>query len=171
MKIFKRRFPRVSRWEQTDDVFQNAIIRLHRALEATEPNDARHFLRLAARHIRFELIDLTRKHQGPLGLAQRHETGLFHPQAPQHSQSVAGWQPVAADHDPQELAQWTEIHEAIEKLPDEEREVCDLFWYQGLPQKEIANVMGISVETVKRRWRAARLRLAQIVAERVNDTR
>ena len=47
VRIFKRRFPRVSRWEQTDDVFQNAILRLHRALASVEPRDAQHFLRLA----------------------------------------------------------------------------------------------------------------------------
>ncbi len=58
VRVFKRRFPRVSRWEQTDDVLQNAVLRLHRALETVELQDARHFLRLAARQIRFELIDL-----------------------------------------------------------------------------------------------------------------
>ena len=43
--------------------------------------------------------------------------------------------------------------------------MCDLFWYQGFTQREIADTLGLSVETVKRRWRAARLRLARLVGQ------
>ena len=58
----KKDFPSVSRWEETGDVFQNVMIRLNQALEKVEINDVRHFLRLAALHIRRELLDLCRKH-------------------------------------------------------------------------------------------------------------
>ena len=47
----------------------------------------------------------------------------------------------------------------METLPAEEREVLDLVWYGGLTQIEAAALLGISEPTVKRRWRAARLRL------------
>src|ERR1700684_2515733 len=57
-------FPRVARWEQTDDVFQNATIRLCKALKDTTPQSVQHFLNLAALHIRRELIDLARHHNG-----------------------------------------------------------------------------------------------------------
>ena len=62
-----RDYPGVRRWEQTEDVFQNALLRLWKALEKVELNDARHFLRLAAEKIRFELIDLARHYYGPRG--------------------------------------------------------------------------------------------------------
>ena len=54
----KRGFAEVGRWEQTEDVFQNATLRLCQALEKVELTDARHFLRLAAVQIRREMIDL-----------------------------------------------------------------------------------------------------------------
>ena len=85
-----------------------------------------------ARHIRFELIDLARKHLGPLGLDRRHETGVLQADNDQRMEAASGWQPVAPGHDPQMLAQWTEIHEAIERLPESERQVCDLFLVSGV---------------------------------------
>ena len=53
-------YPGVARWEQTDDVAQNALIRLDRALRAVTPPTARDFFRLAAAQVRRELIDLAR---------------------------------------------------------------------------------------------------------------
>ena len=60
-----RGFPRVQRWEQTDDVLQNALLRLRRALEKTSPESVRSFVNLAAVQIRRELIDLARHYDGP----------------------------------------------------------------------------------------------------------
>lgn len=64
---------RVRRWEQTDDVFQSAMVRLCRALQQTTPQTARQFFRLAALQIRRELIDLARHYYG------RHGSGPKHP--------------------------------------------------------------------------------------------
>jgi RNA polymerase sigma factor (sigma-70 family) len=62
-------------------------------------------------------------------------------------------------HEPSELAAWSEFHERAGQLPDEEREVFDLLWYQGLMQEEAAQLLGVSERTVKRRWQSARLQL------------
>src|SRR5262249_32858685 len=62
----------VRRWEQTDDVLQNALLRLSRALEAVTPATARDFYRLAAAQIRRELIDLARHYYGPQGAGAHH---------------------------------------------------------------------------------------------------
>ena len=48
---------------------------------------------------------------------------------------------------------------SVESLNDEDREVFDLLWYQGLTQGEAAEVLGLSEKTVNRRWVAARMRL------------
>ena len=69
-----RDFAGVRRWEQTEDVWQNASLRIWKALEKVQIQDARHFLRLAAEKIRFELIDLARHHQGPRGHGRHHQT-------------------------------------------------------------------------------------------------
>jgi len=58
-KMFSR-YPKLRRWEQTDDIFQNAMIRLHRSLVEVRPDSARAFLGLAAVQIRRTLLDLAR---------------------------------------------------------------------------------------------------------------
>jgi RNA polymerase sigma factor (sigma-70 family) len=57
------------------------------------------------------------------------------------------------------VAEWTEFHVQVEALPGEEKEVFDLLWYQGLPQAEVAALLGITERVVRYRWRAARLEL------------
>jgi RNA polymerase sigma-70 factor (ECF subfamily) len=52
------------------------------------------------------------------------------------------------------LAQWTELHQQINAMPDEERELVDLLFYQGLTQAEAAEVLNVSVRTIQRRWHA-----------------
>src|ERR1700733_5961134 len=59
-----RRYPQVRRWEQTDDVLQAALVRLHRSLAEVRPESVRHLDNLAATQIRRELIDLARHYQG-----------------------------------------------------------------------------------------------------------
>jgi len=140
------------RWEQTDDVFQNSMLRLQRALEQTKVESVRHFFNLAALQIRRELIDTARKHFGPEGIAANHHTDL---QAPDES----GGSLHAAADEPEDLAQWTRFHTLVEALPDDEREVVNLLFYEALTQEEAAQVLGVNVRTVKRRWQSARLAL------------
>lgn len=146
-----RQFPRVHRWEETEDVFQAAAMRLFTSLSVVRPSNLRAFLGLAATQIRRTLIDLARHHFGPLGAAARHHSdpviGPAAQQSPGPSVSSA----------PDSLDDWADFHEAIERLPDELREVFSLRWYQGLAQTEIAQMLGVSVPTVQRRWYAAQI--------------
>jgi RNA polymerase sigma factor (sigma-70 family) len=57
------------------------------------------------------------------------------------------------------LEGWSEFHAQVERLPEPEREVFSLIWYQGLNQKEVQEVLGVSLRTIKRRWQTARLLL------------
>jgi len=50
--------------------------------------------------------------------------------------------------------------DAIDELPDDDREAFDLVRIQGLTQPEAAEVLGVSVKTVQRRLNHARLLLA-----------
>ena len=49
------------------------------------------------------------------------------------------------------------------QLPDEEREVFDLIFYQELSQADAAELLDVSVRTVKRRWRSAKLLLHDVM--------
>ncbi len=76
-KLARRMFrsdDRLRRWEQTDDVFQLAVLRLHRALSEVKPVSVRSFLGLAATQIRRTLMDLARHHYGPEGAGANHES-------------------------------------------------------------------------------------------------
>ena len=64
------------RWEETDDVVQNALVRLRRAVETKAPVSVRSCVNLAAVQIRRELIDLARHYHGPNGMGAHHETEL-----------------------------------------------------------------------------------------------
>src|SRR5438128_2369388 len=71
-----RGFACVKRWEDTDDVLQNATIRLLSALREVTPRSARDFFALAALQIRRELIDLARKYNGPQGMGAKHSSNV-----------------------------------------------------------------------------------------------
>jgi len=73
-KMLRVDFPGVQRWEQTNDVLQNSLIRLHRALLDVTPKSPRHFWNLAALQIRRELLDLAHHYLGPQGQGARHHT-------------------------------------------------------------------------------------------------
>ncbi len=150
-----RRYPKVRRWEETDDVFVEAVTRLHRALESVQPESPRHFYNLAATQIRRVLIDLARRYCGPQGLGSRHDTAVRNADdgtPPKYEQAdLAG--------EPGDLAEWTEFHEQVETMPDEDREIFDLLYVSQLTQEEAAMVLGVTVRTVRRRWRETRYRL------------
>ena len=67
-----QQYPGVRRWEQTDDILQNAALRLCRALKKIRPESVHGFVRLAALQIRRELIDLARHYDGPEGAGRHH---------------------------------------------------------------------------------------------------
>jgi RNA polymerase sigma factor (sigma-70 family) len=154
-----RDYPGVRRYEETSDVRQNASVRLWRSLQEVSPPCVRDFFRLAALHIRRELIDLARHHFGPESSGAHHATPGPAKDVGAESATPPAYEKVDSADGPEQLAVWEEFHRQADALPDEEREVFDLLWYQGLAQAEAATLLGVSERTVKRRWQAARLKL------------
>jgi RNA polymerase sigma factor (sigma-70 family) len=148
--------PRLKRWEEIDDVLQNSSIRLWRALENSHPPTPLDYFSLAAAVIRRELIDLSRRYFGPLGIGANQAKSWLTNGSPDKS-------PVDYQHDstydPVKLGCWSEFHEHIEKAALEERILFDLLWYQGLTLSEAAEACGLSERTLRRRWRTARINL------------
>lgn len=148
-----RGFPGVRRWEDTSDVLQNVLLRLDRALQAVEVPSQRDFLRLATALIRRELIDLARHHAGPGGLG----ANVVPPGKVKSSEKHP--EPEDSSANPDQLARWHELHTQIAALEEEDRELFELLYYQGLKQADAATVLGVPITTFKRRWRSARVRL------------
>jgi RNA polymerase sigma-70 factor (ECF subfamily) len=145
-----RRFPGLREWEETSDVLQNVLIRLDRVLRLIDVPTALEFLRLAAYHINFELIDLSRHHYGPMGRG----TNLV---PPGHDGDPFP-EPIDGAENPYDLAKWTSLHEYIANLPEDERQMWALLYYHGLTQEEAAALLGMALRTLQRRWHDAMIR-------------
>lgn len=152
-----QKYPQVKRWEDTDDILQAALIRLHRSLKQVRPDTTRQFYGLAVTQIRRSLIDLVRHYHGPLGQgAHHHSQGGG--KAADDSGGILADAAVASD-EPESLQDWAAFHEAVEALPNEEQEVFTLIWYGGLMRKDVAALLQIADKTVMRRFNRARLKL------------
>ncbi|SIN78853.1 RNA polymerase sigma-70 factor, ECF subfamily [Singulisphaera sp. GP187] len=145
-----RRYPHVGRWEQTDDLLQAALLRLHRSLAEVRPEGVAHFDHLAASQIRRELLDLARRDFGPEGEGAHHHTDGVDPGS--RLARIEG----GAER-PETLDGWAAFHEAVNRLPEPERQVMDRVWYQGMSHAQAAAALGVATKTVQRRWASARL--------------
>jgi len=148
-------FPAVHRWEETSDVCQNVLLRLDGALRKIDLRTPRDFFTLAATHIRWELLDLARRHGGPLGL------GANLAASPAAASGADAVDPADSSGDPRELELWCEMHSYIAALSEDQRQLFDLLYYQGLTQEESAAVLEMPLRTLKLHWQKARLRLME----------
>src|SRR5262249_14578302 len=125
---------------------------LLRSLQQIRPPSVRDFFGLAAEQMRWELLDLARHFHGPQGIAAHHESGI-----------LDASQTPAADSD-DDLERWSAFHEGVAHLPAEEREVVGLIFYHGWSQADVAELLGVSVRTVRRRWESALVKLHRSVS-------
>lgn len=143
-----KRFPRAGRFVDVDDVVQNSILRLLAAFRQVRPASRREFYALSNELIRRELLDVVKHYYGPRG----HGTNLT-------GVAVGGGEgeyiPVDSAPIPAELDRLAAFHEAVAKLPAEEREVIGLSYYHGWTQAEIAALFQVSVRTVQRWYESA----------------
>lgn len=155
-----RNYPRVQRWEDTDDVFQSVLIRLHRSISEVRPDTTRAYFGLAVTQIRRSLIDLSRHYYGAHGHGKHYRTdgnGKAHDDS-------GGILQRQANRRPENLAGWAEFHSAIDELPESEREVFGLIWYGGLKRKDVAKLLGVAEKTVLRRFNRARIQLVELTS-------
>ncbi|MGF1581187.1 MAG: RNA polymerase sigma factor [Gemmataceae bacterium] len=143
---------------ETGDVLASVQMRLDRALRNL-PNvhSARSFFKLAAKHVRYALIDIHRSYfrKGSLKIPMTEQPN---PDGSLKSENLPN---TCDSDDPSNLLVLGEIHEKIQQLPQEEREVVDLHWYQGLTQREVAQILDTSTNSVEWLWLKARRRLGR----------
>lgn len=149
-----KKVPNAQRWVEAEDVLQNALLRLMRALKQHKPSSMRDFFGLAAELIRRELIDLARHYYGPHGYGTHHAERLR-----EGDSSVINFEPPEQADDPEELERWCAFHEAVADLPTEEREVVGLIFYNGWTQVQVAELFQLAERTIRRRWDSALAKL------------
>ncbi len=133
-----RAFPRTG---ETGDVLHEVLIKMDRALRTICPDTVRGFFALASQHIRWVLLDLAKKRMPDVEPGDKIDDEIGPATVAQKADLNA------------------HLHKAVESLPDHQREVVDLLYYQGLKIAEAAIVLVVSDRTVKKRWREARLAL------------
>jgi RNA polymerase sigma factor (sigma-70 family) len=154
------RFPGVHRWVETDDVLQNALLRLLRALQEVQPGSTREFFGLAAEQMRRELLDLARHFYGPRGEGAHHAS-----QDQGEDPLTPAREPVDQADSAEELERWGAFHQEVAKLPAEERELVGLIFYHGWTQEEVAELFRVDVRTIQRRWKSVLVKLHDLLRE------
>lgn len=151
-RILSGSFPSLQSRHDVDSVVHETWLRLQQALDKADPPTVADFFRLAAHKIRQVLLDMAEKQRR---IDQR-ETFLSRAD----SQGKAGGEPANQTYDSARLAQWTEFHNQVGRLADDERTVFEMHYYLGLPQAEIAKLLEMHPRKVSYLWVAATERLA-----------
>lgn len=161
-------YQHVRRWEDTDDVLQESLVKLFRSLKQMQPSNVQAFFGLAATIVRRTLIDLSRHYYGVYGLGAKHNSGsLAEPDELPNQTDI-----LRVDDPLGDLEAWSAFHESIEQLPESERDAFSLIWYTGLTQAQAAEVLGVSQRTIVRRMNRARILLhSRIIDTQSSDTR
>jgi RNA polymerase sigma-70 factor (ECF subfamily) len=131
---------------QPDELLDAVVERLLKAMRSVRPQTVRQFFALVNQHMRWELNDVARRLDEQPPIVEVREDLVPAPQA--SSGSVL-------------TPDGRRILQAIDDLPEEEREVFGLVHVQGLMQGEAAEVLGVSVRTVQRRLNRCLLLLAK----------
>jgi RNA polymerase sigma factor (sigma-70 family) len=153
-RVFNESFPALRDRHELDSVVHETWLRLVQALEKTEPPTVADFFRLAAHKVRQVLLDMAARQRR---LASREALGFSDVTHPAMS-------PAQQTYDPGRLAQWTEFHEKVEALAEDERAVFEMHYYLELPQAQVAELLEMHPRKVSRLWITATERLAEGLA-------
>ena len=146
-------FPELARRHEVDSVVHETWVRLLQALEKAEPPTVADFFRLAAHKFRQVLLDMAQRERR----RRRCEVLGLSGEGSGAPAPAAG----STTHDPARLALWTEFHEKVTALGDQERAVFEMHYYLDLPQAEIARVLGLHPRKVSYLWVAATEKLGE----------
>lgn len=125
------------------------VERLLKAMREVKPGNVRQFFGLANRHMRWELNDIARRLDEQSAALSLRDGVASAPESTGSTLSV----------------NTKRILEAIESLPEGERETFELLRIQGLSYSETAQVLEISESTVHRRLNRGLVLLEEKLAD------
>lgn len=146
--LLHRSYPRLARPPvnlEATEMLSAVIERLLKALRKARPGTTRQFFCIASQHMRWELNDVARRLDKGANAAQLRDEFVA---PPPESDSTIGPNAVR-------------MLEAIESLPEEEREVFDLVRIHGMSSSDAAELLGVAVRTVQRRLSSSILLLTE----------
>jgi RNA polymerase sigma factor (sigma-70 family) len=134
---------------QSDEMLSAVVERLMKAMREVRPENVRQFFGLANRHMRWELNDMARRLDEQSAVLGLQENAVVAPESSGSALSV----------------NTRRMLDAIESLPEEEREVFELLRIQGMSYAETAQVLGASESTVRRRLNHGLVSLEERLAD------
>jgi len=142
---------------QSEEMIGAVVERMMKAMRKVRPTTVRQFFAMANQHIRWELNGLARKLDERTRAQELHESAIAAPTvAGSAGQTTSSVSPNTA-----------RIMEAIESLPEEERETFSLVRIQGMTHGDAAAVLGVSSKTVQRRLNLA----LRLLVQKLRDLR
>jgi RNA polymerase sigma-70 factor (ECF subfamily) len=151
-----RGFPGVARIAgQTEDVLQPVLLRLYDVLQKKKFDSGQAYVAYVASMIRHELLDLCRKYRQEL--KQRITNG------PDSNGKI----PIEriAQSASKDIEAWSQLHEAVEQLPEDEKAVIEHRCFGRWSRQETAVILAIDEKTVTRRYGKAIEKLGRSLRE------
>jgi len=134
----------VKRGTSVASVISRAWLRIKRPID--NPKDLFCLLAYMVRFAIAEVVNDLRSDD-----ARRVASGLPTADSDSQGRSPGQWEDRSAEN-PQTLAIWTEFHQRIATLPDDEREVFELKHFMGMSREAVSQVLGVSINDVRVRW-------------------
>jgi len=150
----------LARWllrngQDAEDAVQEAYMRAYKAFARFRGGDGKAWFMTILRNVCYTMIKKLRSHETPEPFDEE-----IHQTMGESEMQEAFRQKANAES----------LHGALEKLPDEFREIIVLHDLEGLAYKEIAAVAGIPIGTVMSRLARARARLrTELVAAQARE--
>jgi RNA polymerase sigma-70 factor (ECF subfamily) len=137
--LLHRNYPRLAKPPlnlQSEELLSGVVERMMKAMRKVKPRTVREFFALANQHMRWELNEIARQFDAETRAMELRESAIGSTPESSMSQISPGTRRML---------------DAIESLPEGEREDFSLVRVQGMTQLDAAAVLGISVKTVQRR--------------------
>jgi RNA polymerase sigma-70 factor (ECF subfamily) len=147
--LLHRNYPRLTKPPlnlQVEEMLSGVVERMMKAMRRVRPTNVRQFFALANQHMRWELNEIARRLDDEMRAVELRESAVgTYPQS-----STSQVSPITA-----------RMLEAIDSLPDGEREAFCLVRVQGMTQLDAADVLGVAVKTIQRRLNRSLLLLGE----------
>lgn len=149
------KFPALKQSEETGDILHMLVLKLDKALSTVVPDSVAGYFALVNLNLNWILKELARKTKASGVLKSNGMNDILNGVSDPYS-------------GPKSNLEWVDFFEILEKLSQENREVFDLIWLQGLDQKQAAKVLGISLRTFIRRWIKSKLEIRKLINEELS---
>src|SRR5262249_46083241 len=159
---------RIGHTVQTGTLVQEVYLRLIEANDV-ECQNREEFFRIAAQLMRHVLVDFARKRHAVKRGGGRVQVSIEDAKAVTPAPDPR----LGADNDAKGVTPPLDpdliaIHEALDDLARYDKElvqVVELLYFFGFTAEETAKIMGVSTDTVKRRWKKAKIYLLKILTD------